>query len=78
MKRIKKLFGIFLLALVATLSTPQAFAGAVETPGVNGQVTVEADGAVETPGLTVTVTADGAVETPGLAAVLIDLMASLL
>jgi hypothetical protein len=74
MKRIKGLIGICLLALVMSLSASQAFAGAVETPGLNGTVTVGVDGAVETPGLT----ADGAVETPGLATVIIEIMASLL
>lgn len=68
MRKIKKLMGILLLALVATLGAPQAFAGdgAVETPGRT------CSGAVETPGLAAPT--GGAVETPGIARILFDLM----
>ena len=70
MRKIKNLMGIILLVLVATLGTPPAFAGAVETPGVT------CPGAVETPGLTSPT--DGAVETPGIASLLLDFVASLI
>jgi hypothetical protein len=68
MRKIKKLMGICLLALVASLGTPQAFAGdgAVETPGI----TASCGGAVETPG--VTASSPGAVETPGIISIIID------
>jgi len=78
MRKIKKLMGIILLALVATLCTPPAFAGdgAVETPGLACPGTLEAPGAVETPGLATS--SDGAVETPGIVSILVDLVASLI
>ena len=72
MRKIKKLMGILLLALVVAMSTPPAFAGdgAVETPGLT------CPGAVETPGLAAPT--DGAVETPGLVQIILDLMISLI
>jgi hypothetical protein len=70
MRKIKKLMGIILLVLVATLCTPPAFAGAVETPGVT------CPGAVETPGLASPI--NGAVETPGIVSILMDIVASLI
>ena len=68
MRNIKKLIGIFVLVLVASLGTPQAFGndGAVETPGI----TVSTTGAVETPG--VTCPSPGAVETPGIVFIFVD------
>ena len=70
MRKIKKLMGIFVLALVATLGTPQAFAGdgAVETPGRTAPIA----GAVETPGETLPT--PGAVETPGIVIIFIEFM----
>lgn len=70
MRKIKTLMGILLLALVATLATPPAFAGdgAVETPGL----TAPTGGAVETPGLTAPT--GGAVETPGLVWIIFGLI----
>ena len=72
MKKIKKLMGILLLALVATMGTPQAFGngGAVETPGMTSP------GAVETPGLAAPI--GGAVETPGLVVILINFAFSMI
>jgi hypothetical protein len=72
MRKIKKLMGILLLALVVALSVSPAFAGdgAVETPGLTYP------GAVETPGLAAPT--GGAVETPGLVSILLDLMISLM
>jgi hypothetical protein len=67
MKKMRKLAGIVLLALVATLGTPQAFAGAVETAGVSST------GPTEVPG----VTADGTAESPGITAMILDLLAVL-
>ncbi|HEX8649615.1 MAG TPA: hypothetical protein VF708_02160 [Pyrinomonadaceae bacterium] len=51
MKRIKKLIGIVLLALVVSLGTPQAFAadGTAESPGV----TAPTNGTAESPGIVV-------------------------
>jgi hypothetical protein len=71
MKNIKRLMGILLLALVATLSMPPAFGadGAVETPGL------ACPGAVETPGLAAPI--GGAVETPGLVVILINFALSM-
>ena len=72
MKKIKKLMGILLLALVATLGTPQAYGAdtAVETPGITRSV------AVETPGLAAPT--GGAVETPGLIVLLFDFALSMI
>jgi hypothetical protein len=59
MKSIKRLLGITVLTLVATLGAPQAFA---------------ADGISETPCLTVTVN-EGPSETPGIVATILDYLA---
>ncbi len=67
MKRMKKLAGIMLLALVATLGTPQAFAGVSESAGVSST------GPTEVPG----VTADGVAESPGITAIILDLLAAM-
>jgi len=61
MKRIKRLLGITLLALVASLGTPQAFAN---------------DGITETPGITVVVS-EGPTETPGIVATILGYLASI-
>ena len=56
MRNIKKVMGILVLALVATLGTPQAFGndGAVELPGRTVvKVEAESTGAVELPGVAV-------------------------
>jgi hypothetical protein len=74
MRNIKRLMGIFVLVLVASLGTPQAFGndGAVETPGRTAPVV----GAVETPGHAAPIS--GAVETPGIAVLLLDFLVGLL
>ena len=72
MRTIKKLIGIFVLVLVASLGTPQAFGSdvAVETPGIAAPIS----GAVETPGSTIP--SPGAVETPGIVVILINFFLS--
>jgi hypothetical protein len=46
MNRMKRLMAIMLLALVATLGTPQAFAGPGEMVGIAAQAPAETDGVV--------------------------------
>jgi hypothetical protein len=62
MKKVKRLLGITLLVLVASLGTPQAFA---------------TDGFVETPGVTLP-SNEGISETPGIVAIILDYLAALL
>ncbi|HVG32109.1 MAG TPA: hypothetical protein VM911_03485 [Pyrinomonadaceae bacterium] len=56
MRRLKTLAAIIMLAMVMSLSTPQAFAGFMST-GV-----AASDGTAESPGYT-----DGSAESPGIA-----------
>lgn len=44
MNRMKRLMAVILLALVATLGTPQAFAGPGEMVGIAAQGTAESPG----------------------------------
>jgi hypothetical protein len=65
MKRMKKLIGIMLLALVASLGTPQAFAGPGEVAGqpLAGPTQVSGE------------TADGPGELPGVMVIILDYLA---
>jgi hypothetical protein len=67
MVRIKKVMAIIVLALVASLGTPQAFGGAVETPGATAPARTGTES-----------TSPGAVELPGIATMLFDYFVSML
>jgi hypothetical protein len=68
MRSMKKFFAITLLALVAALGTPAAYAsdGTAESPGITQQeVSVTAEGTAESPGIF------GTAESPGFMATLV-------
>ncbi len=71
MRKMKKFAALMLFATIACLGSSTAFAGGVESPGLNKAGGVEspgitAYGGVESPGIT----APGGVESPGITAVL--------
>ena len=68
MRSMKKVFAITLLALVAALGTPAAYAseGTAESPGITQEkVRVTADGTAESPGYL------GTAESPGFMATVV-------
>ncbi|MGB7926068.1 MAG: hypothetical protein WCF57_22705 [Pyrinomonadaceae bacterium] len=76
MRKIKSLLAIMLLATVATLCAPQAFAdGTAESPGITVTTEVSGDGTAESPGITLT--ADGTAESPGITFIILDLLSAI-
>lgn len=82
MRGMKKLLGVLLLVMVASLGAPQVFAdddGGIEMPG---HQTYMKCGGIEMPGVTscpkASVTAEGGIEMPGFAVTLSIIISTLI